>query len=97
MARNDCIGRMIGDSLGHTKEVDLEVSRVEWGDYMRVRVKLDISKPLVRKKKQTIRMIEPMWIKFSYERLPDYYSCCRGIGYGHKDCNHWNNEAESAL
>lgn len=55
MARYDYIGRMIVNSLGNIEEVDLEVGEVKWGEFMRVRVKLDISKTLARKKKLTIR------------------------------------------
>lgn len=47
MAKNEYVGRMIGDSLGHIKEVDLEAGEIGWGEYMRVGVKIDISKPLV--------------------------------------------------
>lgn len=36
---------------------------------MRIRVELDITRPLVRKKKLTIGGLEPIWLRFTYERL----------------------------
>lgn len=46
MARNGYVGNLVGSMLGEVLEVDLEMEEVEWGDYMRVRVQLDITKPL---------------------------------------------------
>lgn len=39
---------------------------------MRVRVNLDITKPLHRGKKVNIGAKSPRWIHFSYERLPNF-------------------------
>lgn len=51
MALNFYISNMTDNSLGKTKEVDLEVGKVEWDEYMRVRFKMGVTKLLVRKKK----------------------------------------------
>lgn len=54
---------------------------------MQVLVRLDITKPLVRKKRLTIGGLESAWINFSYERQLDfcfYYGIFR---HGHKDCS----------
>lgn len=34
MDRNTYIGKAIGDSIGHTEEVDLGEGEIEWGEYM---------------------------------------------------------------
>lgn len=86
MACNTYIGREIGNSIGHTEEVDLEDEEIKWGEYMRVRVKLDISKPLLKKKKLAIEEFELMWVSFSYEKLPDYCYGCLVIGHRYKEC-----------
>lgn len=36
---------------------------------MRIRVELDITRPLVKKKKLTIGVLEPILLRFTYERL----------------------------
>lgn len=60
MARNDYIGELVGASLGHVEEVDIEYEEVEWGEFMQVRAILDIYKPLVRHKKLNISTTEPI-------------------------------------
>lgn len=43
MVQNAYTGKLIGDSLGQTIEMDLEVGEVECDKYMRVRVRLETS------------------------------------------------------
>lgn len=62
MARNDYIGSLVDNSLAHTEEVDLDEGEVEWGEFMMVRVKLNIKKPLVRRKKLAIDDMSPRLI-----------------------------------
>lgn len=88
MAPKDYIRRLINISLGQMKEVNLEVGEVEWGEFMRVQVKLDIEKPLVRRKKIALSDMDPIWISFTYERLLDYCICCGILGHSHKQCKH---------
>lgn len=42
------VGRLIGESIGEVEEVDAEEDRRASGEYLRIRVKVDISKPLMR-------------------------------------------------
>lgn len=55
MAQNTYIDMLIWDSLGQIAEVDLEVGEVEWGEYMLVRVSVDIRKPLASKNRLPIK------------------------------------------
>lgn len=47
MARNETIGHEVGKSLGWVEEVDLESGEVEWGEFMRIRVVVKVTKPLL--------------------------------------------------
>lgn len=67
MARNEYIGCLIGETLEKVEEVDLDSGEFVWSEYIRVRVMLDISRSLVRKKKINIGTINPVQITFSYE------------------------------
>lgn len=53
----------------------LNTGVIEWGEYMRVHVKLDITKPLVQRKKLQLGLLVPVWIGFSYDGLPYFYFC----------------------
>lgn len=68
------------------EEVDGEEGGMAWGEYMRIRVVVDVSKPLLTGKKLCLGGREPIWIRFSYERLPNYCYLCEKIGHQYKDC-----------
>lgn len=50
---------------------------------------LDTIKPLLRQKKMNIGLAAPVWLRFSYERLPNFCFCCKIIGHTHKECSIW--------
>lgn len=64
------------------------------GEHMRVRICLDISYAQLRGKKICLGSSHPIWVKFTYERLPNFYYLCRKIGRGHPDSDHWKIELE---
>lgn len=47
-ARNYSVGKFIGNEIGRVEEIDLEEGEMAWGECMRVRVAIDIMKPLLR-------------------------------------------------
>lgn len=51
MAHNEYVGNLIGNSLGIVVEVDLESGEMAWGEFMLVRANINVSKPLLRRKK----------------------------------------------
>lgn len=67
---------------------------VVWNEFMRVRVRLDVTKPLVRGKRIKIESFEWVWVRFGYEKLPDYCYYCGLFGHGHQECEEWNEIKE---
>lgn len=58
-----------------------------WSENLRVRVTLDISRPLRRAIKVNIDgSLNGCWSQIKYERLPELCSFCGIIGHGVKDC-----------
>lgn len=95
MARNECLGRMIGSSLGRVEEVNMDNNEVIWGEFMWIHIIIDISKPLMSKKRIKIGNSEFFWVQFSYECLPNFCYCCGSIGHGHQDCEKWKLSKEN--
>lgn len=47
MARNEYMGNVVGKAIGRAEEVDLEKGEMAWGEFMQVRVHVDVRKPLL--------------------------------------------------
>jgi hypothetical protein len=68
-----CIGRevwhKIGSTVGTVVEIDTDAGGVGWGEYLLVKILLDLVKPLSRGWKMKLEG-KSSWITFQYERLP---------------------------
>lgn len=53
-SRTSETGQAIGSKVGEVMAVDVSESGIHWGKYLRVRVKIDVTKKLVRGKKVMI-------------------------------------------
>ena len=56
---------------------------------MRVRVQIDITKPLCRGQKITMADNTERCVAFQYERLPNFCYWCGKVSHGEKDCPVW--------
>jgi hypothetical protein len=79
------IGSKIGESLGILEAVDTEGEGVEWGSVLRIRVIIDIQKPLERGRSLTIAG-KAQWVSFKYENLPIFCFNCGRIVHGEGGC-----------
>jgi hypothetical protein len=79
------IGCKIRESLGRLEAVDTEGERVEWGSVLRIRVIIDIKKPLERGRSLTIAG-KAHWVSFKYENLPIFCFNCGRIVHGEGGC-----------
>ncbi|XP_022841874.1 uncharacterized protein LOC111365549 [Olea europaea var. sylvestris] len=95
MVRNWKMGDFIGRQLGKVIEVDIDKIEIARGEFLHVRVCLDISKPLLRGKKIYVGSYKPFWTRFSYERLPNFCYLCGVLGHGHKDYILWKPAMEA--
>lgn len=78
--------------------MDVPDSRVQWGRFSRMRVRLDVSKRLVHGKKIIVEGGECQWVNFKYKRLPNFYYRCGLLSHALKDCpenNDYNNQIEN--
>ena len=79
-------GWAIGSSVGLVLDVDVPESGVQWGKCLRVRVRIDATKRLVRGKKITIEEGDSRWVSFKFERLPNFCYRCGLLNHALKDC-----------
>lgn len=56
------------------------------GTFMRVRVSIDVSRPLCRGKKVSFDENKEGWVSFQYERIPNLCFWCGLLSHDDKDC-----------
>jgi hypothetical protein len=79
------IGRKIGASVGVVEAVDTDARGMGWGESLRVKILIDLSKPLPRGRKINVEG-QATWITFKYERLPRFCFHCGVIWHGKGGC-----------
>ena len=84
---NKVVVEGICSGIGEVCPSDFSV--MEGGDFMRVQVILDITKPLSRGRKITLDDGSVGWVSFKYERLPNICYWCGCITHSDKDCDLW--------
>lgn len=82
----EAIGRRLGASIGDVEDIDMPDGRVLGGKFLRVKVRLDLSRPLqphvyLQRKKEGLKRIE-----VRYERLPTFCFYCGVLGHDLKYC-----------
>ena len=90
------VGRMkrefavaLGTAMGEVEHVAESEEERGCEGCMRIRVKIDISKPLCRGRKARLASGRETWISFKYERLPIFCYWCGCLTHGDKDCEVW--------
>ena len=82
----ECLCDIIGEVQKSSGAVD-----DDGGQFMRVRVTLDINLPLCRGRVITIEGGGKSWVSFKYERLPNLCYWCGGLSHDEKNCDLWIN------
>lgn len=64
-------------------------TEIEGDGFIRVRVKVDISKPLCHGWVISLENGGELWVSFKYERLPNLYYWCGCFTHTDRDCDQW--------
>jgi hypothetical protein len=75
----------IGESLGKLTEVDLAGDGAGWGRSIRIRVEIDLAKPLERGRALRLEG-KSYWVSFKYEKLPMFFFGCGRLVHDAKGC-----------
>lgn len=79
------VGHNTGASLGPVEVVEANGAGLGWRKYLRIRVNLDLSKPLERGRVLKFRG-KTCWVSFRYEKLPRFCFSCGRIKHGLEGC-----------
>jgi hypothetical protein len=79
------VGTKIGSSMGALHEVDVAGDGVGWGRCLRMRVTMDLTKPLDRGRALNFAG-KSHWITFRYEKLPTFCYHCGRLVHGRQGC-----------
>ena len=75
------MGFKLGSTVGKVEEVETDMYETGWGEYLRVRVHVNLKKPILRD--QILKLKDQsLWIPFQYEKLPKFYFSCGIINHG---------------
>ena len=80
------VGEEIGSKLGRFIEVNRRSWQSDQAKIIRVRVELEIDKPLRRGAYIASSEDERLWLTFKYERLPTVCFICGKLGHDNKHC-----------
>ena len=76
------------ESLGEVN-VPNDPTEMRGGNFMRVRVTIDISEPLCRGRRVDFDEDNEGWVSFQYERLPNLCYWCGHLMHDNKECTLW--------
>ena len=76
--------------------VGTDEAKTEGDNFLRVRVTIDVSKPLCRGRVISLDSGKEWWVPFKYERLPSLYFWCGCLTHDDRDCRLWI-ESEGSL
>ena len=85
--RTSKIVQNIGDYVGQFMESDDNNFTSTWQDYLRVRVSIDIQKPLKRRMRIKKPGSEWVWVEFRYESLTVFCFICGCLGHTDRKCS----------
>jgi hypothetical protein len=80
------VGEKIGESMGIFEDVDVAGDGAGWGRCLRIRVNIDIKKPLDRGRALNL-CGKSSWVTFKYEKLPLFCFNCGCIVHDDQGCS----------
>ncbi|KAL0002652.1 hypothetical protein SO802_016433 [Lithocarpus litseifolius] len=86
--RNRRVAERICEAIGKVNSM-LDDNESEGDGFIRIRVTIDVSKPLSRGRVISLDSGKELWVSFRYERLPNICYWCGSLMHGDRDCEQW--------
>ncbi|KAH9781813.1 cchc-type domain-containing protein [Citrus sinensis] len=87
----------LGEYIGSVKDVDTDEEGNCIGEIVRLRISVDITKPLQKLLEVETEDEGSIPIPILYERLPDFCFCCGLIGHHYKECIEYKGQPKEDL
>lgn len=91
------VGKQLGDFFGEFIEYDHKNNSSIWREYMRSKVRIDVRKPLKRKKKIIRRNGSEIIVSCKYERLGDFCFTCGVMTHTERYCGKFLNREKEEV
>ncbi|MBA0881584.1 hypothetical protein Goshw_011787 [Gossypium schwendimanii] len=82
----DNVAHQLGNFVGEFIKYDTAATQLGYKCIMRIRVRVDVRKPLKRKKMIALKNGESVYVRFEYEKLTLFCFLCGKLGYGESFC-----------
>jgi hypothetical protein len=82
------VGMQVGSTVGEVEDVDVLDDGVAWGEFLRVKIRIDLSKPLARGRIIKLQGKE-IWVAFQYEKLPRFCFKCGVVIHSNQKCGEY--------
>ena len=83
------VGELIGKTINRVIQVANSEDDKDGSEFLRVRINIDISKPLLRCSKLCSERKRVGWVGLKYERLPNFCYWYGHMTHGERDCEVW--------
>ncbi|KAL9411051.1 hypothetical protein AB3S75_044765 [Citrus x aurantiifolia] len=89
----------LGEVIGKVEEVDTNATGQCFGQFLRMRISVDITTPLKKliELEQEGEEEEDIPMRVMYERLPDFCFCCGRIGHQYRERVHYKSQSKDEL
>lgn len=83
---SEIVGKQLGNFFGTFLQYDAKNNSSIWRDCMRLRIRVDVRRPLKRKKKICKKDKTEVMVHVKYERLPDFCFTCGLLSHTERFC-----------
>ena len=85
---NERIAYGIGKSIGEVSSAS-QTGELIGGNFLRVRVGINVRRPLSRGRKVMLGDGREVWVNFKYEKMPNFCYWCGLVSHDAKECSVW--------
>ena len=90
---------VLGEVVGKVEEVETDAAGECIGQFLRMRISVDVTKPLKKiiELEQEGEDNEDIPMRVMYERLPGFCFCCGRIGHQYRECVHYKSQSNDEM